>query len=134
MTQLNLFDAGLSAAVVLPPRAEPAGEPKSHRIPSGGPETTSLKELAELIRQGREQLQGQRRRENTIQPIGQLAQQVLWRHDLVARRRAAAGRATAGCAAAGRAVSGEVAGEASAVWVATSPDNNCQVDSCQIAS
>ena len=54
----------------------------------------TLLKLAGLIRQGREQMEMQaRRRSRPVQSIGELAQAVLERHDLVARRREAFRRA-----------------------------------------
>ncbi|EMI54346.1 hypothetical protein RSSM_04225 [Rhodopirellula sallentina SM41] len=51
--------------------------------------------LAQLIRNGRDQMEAQSRvRSRPVQSIGDLAQAVLLRHDLVARRRAAAAQAT----------------------------------------
>lgn len=53
-------------------------------------ELDTLSRLATLIRDGRTQMKAQsQRRSRPIQSIGDLAQSVLLRHDLVARRRAA---------------------------------------------
>ncbi|SMP71578.1 hypothetical protein SAMN06265222_11477 [Neorhodopirellula lusitana] len=53
-------------------------------------EQDTLMKLAGLIREGRDQMEAQnRRRTRPVQSIGDLAQLVLERHDLVARRRAA---------------------------------------------
>lgn len=83
MTQLNLFDTESPVT--------PASSRQQH---SGGQD--SLLVLAELIRQGRDQIEAQaRRRGQPIQQIGDLAQAVLYRHDLVAHRRAAAVNAAA---------------------------------------
>lgn len=54
-------------------------------------ELDTLSRLATLIQEGRAQMKAQSpRRSRPIQSIGDLAQSVLRRHDLVARRRAAA--------------------------------------------
>ncbi|MFG0267433.1 MAG: hypothetical protein ACF8AM_20125 [Rhodopirellula sp. JB055] len=105
MTQLSLFDAiapispvvasapvtsapVTSAPVVAAPQAND-NTPSGSNHASHGTDN-SLLALAELIRQGREQLESQRAStERPIQRIGDLAQAVLRRHDLVARRRAA---------------------------------------------
>ena len=99
MTQLTLF-ADLAPGVVLVPspvvvpQAQKGDSTTSRLITSSESEATSsdskgLMQLAELIRQGREQMQAQaRRRSRPVQSIGDLAQAVLLRHDLVARRRA----------------------------------------------
>ncbi len=56
-------------------------------------ELDTLSKLATLIRDGRTQMKAQsQRRSRPIQSIGDLAQSVLLRHDLVARRRTAADR------------------------------------------
>lgn len=64
--------------------------------------------LAELIRHGREQMETQsRRRSRPVQSIGDLAQAVLKRHDLVAQRRAASLQAASQHAASLRDTSGQ---------------------------
>lgn len=96
MTQLSLFaDLALNSAtaavvVPIPPSsaAQKSGTAKA-------PQQDTLMKLAELIRQGRDQMEAQSRRRNRpVQSIGDLAQAVLMRHDLVARRRAASRQAT----------------------------------------
>ncbi|EMB16768.1 MULTISPECIES: hypothetical protein [Rhodopirellula] len=83
MTQLSLFDAIAPVSPVIASVSATAA-PKSNGSDN------SLLALAELIREGREQLESQRAStERPIQRIGDLAQAVLRRHDLVARRRAA---------------------------------------------
>ncbi|MCC9642663.1 hypothetical protein LOC71_10280 [Rhodopirellula sp. JC740] len=102
MTQLSLFDAIAPVSpVVVPASAVTASEPaaSSASKPSSASSNdsgrtddsgTSLLALAELIREGREQLAAHRgTTQRPIQRIGDLAQAVLHRHDLVARRRAA---------------------------------------------
>ncbi|TWT92596.1 hypothetical protein [Neorhodopirellula pilleata] len=92
MTQLTLFADLTPGAVPVP---APVVVPKAD-------EANGLMQLAELIRQGREQMQAQaRRRSRPVQSIGDLAQAVLLRHDLVARRRARTnpGRAGSHCLA-----------------------------------
>ncbi|TWT66097.1 hypothetical protein [Allorhodopirellula solitaria] len=75
MTQLTLFSD-------LSPAAATDTDPT---------ELDTLSKLASLIRQGRTRMQTQsQQRSRPIQSIGDLAQSVLLRHDLVARRRAAA--------------------------------------------
>ena len=75
MTQLTLF-SDLTAS-------HPSGVSK--------PELDTLSRLATLVRDGQAQMKAQsQRRSRPIQSIGDLAQSVLLRHDLVARRRAAA--------------------------------------------
>ncbi|WDQ16921.1 hypothetical protein [Rhodopirellula sp. P2] len=87
MTQLSLFDAIAPTSPVIASVSVTAA-PKTKGANNGSEST--LLALAELIRQGREQLEAQRSStERPIQRIGDLAQAVLRRHDLVARRRAA---------------------------------------------
>jgi len=106
MTQLTLFtdltpravSGAISGAVSVPTpvvesvpvvvsKAERAGQAAAR--PNVSKDSGNLMQLAELIRQGREQMQAQaRRRSRPVQSIGDLAQAVLLRHDLVARRRA----------------------------------------------
>lgn len=102
MTQLSLFDAIAPVSPVIAsvsataaPATHTAPAPQSSVMPiiaaskSNGSDNTLLA-LAELIREGREQLKAQQAStERPIQRIGDLAQAVLRRHDLVARRRAA---------------------------------------------
>ncbi|EGF27805.1 hypothetical protein [Rhodopirellula baltica] len=96
MTQLSLFDAIAPVSpVIASVSATAAPATQSSVMPiiaaskSNGSDNTLLA-LAELIREGREQLKAQRAStERPIQRIGDLAQAVLRRHDLVARRRAA---------------------------------------------
>lgn len=62
--------------------------PSTSAVKASEPDT--LLKLAALIREGRDQLEAQsRRRSRPVQSIGELAQSVLRRHDLVASRRAA---------------------------------------------
>ena len=124
MTQLNLFDTTFSAAVVLPSRPESTNRSEAPAGAERQRDDHSLRQLAELIRQGREQLQGQRGRERAIQPIGQLAQEVLRRHDLVSRRRAAADQLAPQ----------QAVNETKAVWVNQSAGNDRLSEPCQIAS
>ncbi|PHQ33575.1 hypothetical protein [Rhodopirellula bahusiensis] len=87
MTQLSLFDAIAPISPVIAP-APAAAAPKTNNTSNGSDNT--LLALAALIREGREQIEAQRAStERPIQRIGDLAQAVLRRHDLVARRRAA---------------------------------------------
>ncbi len=75
MTQLTLFSDLSHSATANPDHTD----------------LDTLARLAILIRDGRAQSQAQaQRRHRPIQSIGNLAQSVLLRHDLVARRRAAA--------------------------------------------
>lgn len=88
MTQLTLFtDLAPSTVPVVVSKAESPKKNEARSNVSG--ESGSLLQLAELIRQGRNQMEAQaRRRSRPVQSIGDLAQAVLLRHDLVARRRA----------------------------------------------
>jgi hypothetical protein len=95
MTQLSLFDAIAPISPVIASAPVTAAPQTNANTPGGTNHASqgtdnSLLALAELIRQGREQLESQRAStERPIQRIGDLAQAVLRRHDLVARRRAA---------------------------------------------
>ncbi|MBB3207799.1 hypothetical protein FHS27_003626 [Rhodopirellula rubra] len=104
MTQLTLFsDLTASPVPVSPSISSSSGQsvapkdcssaaadaPRATESKSG--EQDTLLKLATLIRDGRAQMEAQSRvRSRPIQSIGDLAQSVLLRHDLVARRRAAA--------------------------------------------
>ncbi|WP_236621241.1 hypothetical protein [Rhodopirellula sallentina] len=101
MTQLTLFsDLATSIAPTAPQSAiENTASPEATNAsptsqPKNGEQDTLLR-LAQLIRNGRDQMEAQSRvRSRPVQSIGDLAQAVLLRHDLVARRRAAAAQAT----------------------------------------
>lgn len=95
MTQLSLFDAitpnSMTPGSMTPgqPAMVPVVIPVIAASKQAGSDSTLLA-LAELIRQGRQQLEAERAdTSRPIQRIGDLAQAVLQRHDLVARRRAA---------------------------------------------
>lgn len=105
MTQLSLFDAiaahsavpvAITTPVATPASATPPASvtPPATDVSSTPPSTaasgTKLLALAELVRQGRQQMLDRSRSPQEIHRIGDLAQSVLRRHDLVAQRRAAA--------------------------------------------
>ncbi|MEM9368655.1 MAG: hypothetical protein AAGD07_21905 [Planctomycetota bacterium] len=79
MTQMMLFDAPVNHAETLRPVPQPVSS-----------DEPSLLDLARSIRQARQQLRGQQNaaaRGRQARRFGELAQMVLHRHDLVARRR-----------------------------------------------
>lgn len=102
MTQLTLF----SDQTITPSTATPAVS--TNRSSTG--QRDSLLKLAQRVRDGRAAAQAQARlRSRPIQSIGDLAQSVLIRHDLVARRRAAANEQAAGAIADATAVASQAA-------------------------
>ncbi|MCM2372220.1 hypothetical protein [Aporhodopirellula aestuarii] len=97
MTQLTLFSDLTTSLAPAAPVVAPVVAPTSSaaEAPQTGGEKKSeqdtLLKLATLIRDGRAQIEAQSRsRSRPVQSIGDLAQSVLLRHDLVARRRAVA--------------------------------------------
>ncbi len=96
MTQLSLFDspsASLAPVVPLAPLGSApvasvvVGQPSRNerRAAVVEPPRSSLRRLAELIHEGNSRIRSERARE--IQRLGDLAWDVLFRHDLMARRR-----------------------------------------------
>jgi hypothetical protein len=96
MTQLSLFadltnSLPANPTVVVPVIATKNAVSTPKPVQVAKAEQDSLLRLAELIRDGRAQMEARTQaRSRPIQSIGELAQAVLQRHDLVARRRAKA--------------------------------------------
>jgi len=109
MTQMTLFSDLTTLTDVTPSLVVPVVTPAaSGSKESRKNERDTLSRLAELIRDGRAAAVAQSQaRSRPIQSIGELAQSVLLRHDLVARRRAARAQA------ADRTAAGRVAAQTS---------------------
>ena len=95
MTQLCLFDVVTPATPVIVPATpnksdSPADLPQTAAVGARDSASRDLVALAEQIREGQNQMAANQRAEDRVSRIGDLAQAVLRRHDLVARRRAAA--------------------------------------------